>query len=712
MGLTNHSVGIKAVDSGLIIKKMTPDDKVVALAGNPNVGKSTVFNGLTGMNQHTGNWPGKTVTNAQGYCKTEKQNYVMIDIPGTYSLMAHSAEEEVARNFICFGEPDAVVVVCDATCLERNLNLVLQTMEISRHVVVCVNLMDEAKKKHIKIDLNQLADQLGVPVVGTIARKKKTLDELMHAVDQVLDQPSSPFSITYPDVIEKAISYIEPVIDEMAHEKINSRWLSLKLLDQDSSLNNEIKEFLGEDFFKDSELNTALNAAKELLEKESVTKDSLKDMTVSSLVTTAEKICKETVHVPAKHYNSTDHKVDRILTSRIAGYPIMLALLAFIFWLTITGANYPSQILSDALFTLQDKLTALFEYLHAPDWLHGMLVLGVYRVLAWVVSVMLPPMAIFFPLFTLLEDAGYLPRIAYNLDKPFKCCHACGKQALTMCMGFGCNAAGIVGCRIIDSPRERLLAILTNNFVPCNGRFPTLIAILTMFFVGFSKGTVASILSSLFLTLVILFGIAMTFLTTKLLSKTLLKGVPSSYTLELPPYRRPQIGKVIVRSILDRTLFVLGRAVIIAIPAGLLIWIMANVMIGDISLLNHCANFLDPFAKLLGLDGVILIAFILGFPANEIVVPIIIMAYMAQGSILELESLAEMKTLFVANGWTWVTAICTMLFSLMHWPCSTTLLTIKKETGSLKWTVLAFLLPTVMGLFTCFLFAQIAGLFL
>ena len=712
MGLTNHSVGIKAVDSGLIIKKMTPDDKVVALAGNPNVGKSTVFNGLTGMNQHTGNWPGKTVTNAQGYCKTEKQNYVMIDIPGTYSLMAHSAEEEVARNFICFGEPDAVVVVCDATCLERNLNLVLQTMEISRHVVVCVNLMDEAKKKHIKIDLNQLADQLGVPVVGTIARKKKTLDELMHAVDQVLDQPSSPFSITYPDVIEKAISYIEPVIDEMAHEKINSRWLSLKLLDQDSSLNNEIKEFLGEDFFKDSELNTALNAAKELLEKESVTKDSLKDMTVSSLVTTAEKICKETVHVPAKHYNSTDHKVDRILTSRIAGYPIMLALLAFIFWLTITGANYPSQILSDALFTLQDKLTALFEYLHAPDWLHGMLVLGVYRVLAWVVSVMLPPMAIFFPLFTLLEDAGYLPRIAYNLDKPFKCCHACGKQALTMCMGFGCNAAGIVGCRIIDSPRERLLAILTNNFVPCNGRFPTLIAILTMFFVGFSKGTVASILSSLFLTLVILFGIAMTFLTTKLLSKTLLKGVPSSYTLELPPYRRPQIGKVIVRSILDRTLFVLGRAVIIAIPAGLLIWIMANVMIGDISLLNHCANFLDPFAKLLRMDGVILIAFILGLRANEIVVPIIIMAYMAQGSILELESLAEMKTLFVANGWTWVTAICTMLFSLMHWPCSTTLLTIKKETGSLKWTVLAFLLPTVMGLFTCFLFAQIAGLFL
>ncbi|MBE5961774.1 MAG: ferrous iron transport protein B [Lachnospiraceae bacterium] len=712
MGLTNHSVGIKAVDSGLVIKKLSPDDKVVALAGNPNVGKSTVFNGLTGMNQHTGNWPGKTVTNAQGYCKTKNHNYVMVDIPGTYSLMAHSAEEEVARNFICFGEPDAVVVVCDATCLERNLNLVLQTMEISKHVIVCVNLIDEAKKKHIKIDLNGISEQLGVPVVGTVARKKHTLDDLMQAVDQALDTPSAPLSVSYPDIIEKAIDSISPVIKEKVQDKINSRWLSLKLLDEDASLIHEIRQFLGENFLEDPELNTALKNTKAILEKEHITKDSLKDMAVASLVRTAEIICKDTVKAPTKVYNSTDHKVDRILTSRIAGYPIMLALLALIFWITITGANYPSQLISNGLFFIQDKLTELFHNLNAPEWLHGMLVLGVYRVLAWVVSVMLPPMAIFFPLFTLLEDAGYLPRVAYNLDKPFKCCHACGKQALTMCMGFGCNAAGIIGCRIVDSPRERLLAILTNNFVPCNGRFPTLIAILTMFFVGFSKGPLSSMLSALFLTVVILFGIGMTFLTTRLLSKTMLKGVPSSYTLELPPYRRPQIGKVIVRSVFDRTLFVLGRAVVVAIPAGLIIWIMANIMIGDISLLNHCANFLDPFARLIGLDGVILIAFILGFPANEIVVPIIIMAYMAQGSILELESLSEMKSLFVANGWTWVTALCTMLFSLMHWPCSTTLLTIKKETGSLKWTAIAFLLPTAMGLLICFAFAQIARLFL
>ena len=360
---------------------------------------------------------------------------------------------------------------------------------------------------------------------------------------------------------------------------------------------------------------------------------------------------------------------------------------------------------------MQDRLTDFFQYLHAPEWLHGILVLGVYRVLAWVVSVMLPPMAIFFPLFTLLEDAGYLPRVAYNLDKPFKRCCACGKQALCMCMGFGCNAAGIIGCRIIDSPRERMLAILTNNFVPCNGRFPTLIAILTMFFVGTAGGVGSSLLSAVLLTAVIVFGVAVTFAVTKLLSKTLLKGIPSSFTLELPPYRKPQIGKVIVRSVFDRTLFVLGRAICVAAPAGMVIWLMANITIGDASVLNHCASFLNPFARLMGLDGVILIAFILGFPANEIVIPIVIMAYMEQGSILDLSSLAQMKELFVANGWTWITAISTMLFSLMHWPCSTTLLTIKKETGSWKWTALAVLIPASIGFVSCILFSAAAHLF-
>lgn len=710
MRLANSTVGIKAVDSGLVIKKKTENDRVVALAGNPNVGKSTVFNSLTGMNQHTGNWPGKTVTNAQGYCSSKNHSYVMVDIPGTYSLMAHSAEEEVARNFICFGEPDVVVVVCDATCLERNLNLVLQTLEISANVVVCVNLMDEAKRKRIKIDLAGISQKLGVPVVGTIARKKRNLSNLLQAIDSVVDGEfcGSSLQVRYPQVIEDAISIVEPAIQSKIGNRLNSRWLSLKLLDQDNSLIEEISSYFGEDFLNDPEISDALKQAGELLPKQGITSDTIKDLVVASLVRTAEGVCRDTVSFEKETYNDTDRKIDRILTSKQAGYPIMLALLAFIFWLTITGANYPSQMIANGLFGMQDRLTDWFNFMGAPDWLHGILVLGIYRVLAWVVSVMLPPMAIFFPLFTLLEDAGYLPRVAYNLDKPFKRCHACGKQALTMCMGFGCNAAGIIGCRIIDSPRERLLAILTNNFVPCNGRFPTLIAILTMFFVSASAGSFSSLLSAILLTAVIVLGVAMTFIITRLLSTTILKGVTSSFTLELPPYRKPQVGRVIVRSIFDRTLFVLGRAVVVAAPAGMIIWLMANTMIGEVSVLTYCAAFLNPFAQLLGLDGVILMAFILGLPANEIVVPIIIMAYMAKGSLLELESLTELKQLLVDNGWTWITAVSTMLFSLMHWPCATTLLTIQKETGSIKWTALSLLIPTVIGMLVCFLFANVA----
>ena len=390
----------------------------------------------------------------------------------------------------------------------------------------------------------------------------------------------------------------------------------------------------------------------------------------------------------------------------------MIALLALIFWITISGANYPSQMLSEGLFWVQDRLTDFFMWMHAPEWLHGALVLGVYRVLAWVVSVMLPPMAIFFPLFTLLEDFGYLPRVAFNLDHYFKKANTCGKQALTMCMGFGCNAAGVVGCRIIDSPRERMIAMLTNNFVPCNGRFPTMISIISMFFVGsIATGFTGSLLSTLMLTGVIILGVMLTFAMSKLLSKTVLKGVPSSFTLELPPYRRPQIGKVIVRSLLDRTIFVLGRAVIVAAPAGFIIWILANVTAGDATLLSHCAAFLDPFGKLFGLDGTILFAFILGFPANEIVVPIMIMTYMATGTLTEIDDLMALKELLVANNWTWVTALCVIVFSLVHWPCSTTCLSIKKETKSWKWTAIGFLLPTVTGFGLCFVIATFARIF-
>lgn len=489
---------------------------------------------------------------------------------------------------------------------------------------------------------------------------------------------------------------------EPLSSRLSPRWLALRLLENDPGLLRSLNTFLGRDLSEDDALCQAVRQAQSHLDQAGIFEDDLKDRIVSGIVNTAESIASRTVSLPEKPYGKRDAFWDRILTGRLAGYPAMIGLLALIFWLTITGANYPSALLSSLFFSFQEKLTAAFMAVNAPQWLHGILVLGVYRVLAWVISVMLPPMAIFFPLFTLLEDFGYLPRIAYNLDRPFQCCKACGKQALTMAMGFGCNAAGVTGCRIIDSPRERLIAILTNSFVPCNGRLPALVTLITLFFTGASSaGPISSLRPALILTFFILTGVAATFFVSRLLSATVLKGMPSSFTLELPPYRRPQIGRVIWRSILDRTLFILGRAAAVAAPAGLVIWILANVSIGDISLLARFSGYLDPIGRLMGMDGVILMAFILGLPANEIVIPIIIMTYTSQGTLIEPGNLSDLHTLLISQGWTWVTALCTMVFFLFHWPCSTTLMTIKKETGSLKWTCLAVLLPTACGVILC-----------
>ncbi len=701
MGLTSASTGSNASKTELFVTKHTENDKIIAVAGNPNVGKSTLFNSLTGMRQHTGNWPGKTVTNAQGYCKSSKNSYVLVDIPGTYSLLAHSPEEEVARNFICFSAPDAIITVCDATCLERNLNLVLQILETGIPTVVCVNLLDEAKRKGIEIDLEGLSKKLGVPVVGTVARNKKSLKAVLDALD-TLPQKLQPIKVNYPQIIENAVNMTETVIKKHIGDRLYSRWLALKLLEPDNSLLLEIERHLGDSSFKSPELQTALGEARAYLYKEGVREGHLKDMLTARVVEMAENICKETVKKHKKEYSGFDRKTDKLLTSRLFGYPVMLLLLAVVFWITISGANILSDQLSSLFALIESMLFKLLTNFNTPIWLKSLIIDGIYRVPAWVVSVMLPPMAIFFPLFTLLEDAGYLPRIAFNLDKPFKRCHGCGKQALTMCMGFGCNAAGVIGCRIIDSKRERMLGIITNSLVPCNGRFPAIIAIISMFFVG-TVGGLGSILSAAVLTLVILFGILMTLLSTKILSLTLLKGMPSSYTLEMPPYRKPQLGQVIIRSVFDRTLFVLGRSLSVAIPAGIVIWFMANLTLFDATILSHTADFLDPFAALIGLDGVILTAFILGFPANEIVIPIILMAYLSKGSLVELSSLSAMKDILVANGWTFLTALNTIIFSLFHWPCSTTILTIKKETGSKKWALFSAAFPTAIGIIICFL---------
>lgn len=712
MGLTNQSTGSRVLSDTLYIERTSPDQKIIALAGNPNVGKSTVFNSLTGMRQHTGNWPGKTVSIAQGSFTCRDTRFTLVDIPGTYSLMANSVEEEVARDFICFGDPDAVIVVADATCLERNLNLILQVLEVTRNVVVCVNLMDEARRKRIRIDLEELSRHLGVPVAGTDARSGKGLDKLMGAVWAMTSEKSQgvPMVIQYHEAIESAVRLLEPSLKPALKGRLDARWTALKLLEGDEKLLKAINRYLGDELDGNKAVADSLQKARAILETSGIHPELFRDLIVSGIVRKAEAISRRVVTTEKSNYNMRDQRIDRILTSRLFGIPIMIAMLAVILWITISGANYPSSLLADGLFWVEDQLAALFASIGAPAWLKGLLVDGMYRTLAWVVSVMLPPMAIFFPLFTLLEDLGYLPRVAFNLDNFFKKACAHGKQALTMCMGFGCNAAGVVGCRIIDSPRERLVATITNNFVPCNGRFPTLIAIITMFFAGMMSGPFQTVLSALMLTGVIVLGIVMTLLISRLLSKTILKGLPSSFTLELPPYRKPQVGRILVRSLLDRTLFVLGRAVTVAAPAGLIIWGMANIHVGDLSLLSHCAGFLDPFARLFGLDGCILMAFILGFPANEIVIPIVIMSYMATGSMMEFESLVALRELLVANGWTWLTAICVMLFSLMHWPCSTTCLTIRKETQSWKWTLVSFLVPTLTGLLSCFIVANGARL--
>lgn len=706
MGLTNSSVGKRAKDSTKELFKVKDGDKIIALAGNPNVGKSTLFNSLTGMNQHTGNWPGKTVTNAFGVCKYRNTRLVLADLPGTYSLMAHSAEEQTARDFICFGDPDASVIVCDASCLERNLNLVLQTLEVSDNAVVCVNLLDEAKKKGISVDTDLLSEKLGVPVVGTVARKKKTLDSLVNAISQCISAEKNTENIKipvkYPKEIENAIKTVSDALPELPEKMPCKRWISIKLLENEKELVAEINKNAG---FELSEVNAVKHAvlrAWNELEPYGYTRISFCDTTVRCVLDRAHELAELCVRQKGQPYCGFDRKADKILTSKALGFPVMLVLLALVFWITVEGANIPSEMLSGLLFGFEERIARTLFYVGLPEIAVDMLTHGVYRVLAWVVSVMLPPMAIFFPLFTLLEDSGYLPRIAYNLDKPFCKCHACGKQAMTMCMGFGCNAAGIVGCRIIDSPRERLLAILTNSFVPCNGRFPALIAVITMFFA--CSPASGGVISALMLTLVIVLGILATFGATALLSKTLLKGVPSAFTIELPSYRKPQIGKVLVRSVFDRTLFVLARSVSVAAPAGLVIWLMANVTVGDMTLLKMCSDFLDPLGHLMGLDGVILIAFILGFPANEIVIPIIIMAYMSGGTLTGYTSLEELHTLFVNNGWTWTTAVCMLIFTLMHWPCSTSVLTVHKETGSLKWTLLSVAVPTAAGFVLCTLF--------
>ena len=626
---------------GLNNKSCYKADYNIVLAGNPNVGKSTLFNTLTGLKQHTGNWTGKTVECAFGFTNINGSIFSVTDLPGTYSMISFSPEEEISEKYLTKEKIDCVIIVIDSNMLERNLFYALQILSISQKAVLCLNLCDESAKNGVIIDENELSLNLGIPVVSTNATKKGDINKLKNIIYNVCSEKTKCFRVT------RLYEGID-IFDKQKH-KDNAEIISERA--------------------------------------KKITDCCVSKKTDSSVLTA--------------------RKLDKILTSKITGIPIMLLLLSILFWITSVGANYPSMLLSNFFEYIKTGILEILEFFSIPEVIISLLIDGVYTTLSWVVAVMLPPMAIFFPLFAIIEDFGYLPRIAFNLDKFFSKCGGHGKQGLTMAMGIGCNACGVTGCRIIESKQERLIATVTNSFIPCNGRFPTLIALITVFFAGSGSLLYGSLKVAFIMLFLIIFSVILTLVVSKILSITILKGEKSGFALEMPPYRKPKIIRTIISSLLDRALFVLGRAVIVAIPAGAIIWLMANIYIGDLSVLKYCTDFLDPFAKCFGLDGVILMAFILGFPANETVIPVMIMAYMSTGMLTDFTNYEELGIILTQNGWTATTAICTMLMCIFHFPCSTTCLTIKKETGSLKITVLSMILPTVIGLILCFMIASL-----
>ncbi len=733
-------VGCSVSRAATLVKlgvKLDRWDYLVTLAGNPNTGKSTVFNALTGLRQHTGNWPGKTVARAEGGFDLADKRVKVIDLPGTYSLQAGSADEEVARDFILFGQPDVTVVVVDATRLERNLNLVLQILEITDRVVVCLNLMDEAKRHGTAIDIARLSKSLGVPVIPTVARQHIGIDELLEAIRAVAsgEVVTTPYRAPHhPPDVEAVVAALAEPIETAFPDLPNSRWVALRLLNADARveaavLSGDLGDLTDGTFRVDETAPdsggraASTNGFREILDRAQALRWKLSpdfhDSLAESNYATAQSIASDCGVKGLKRAKfDFDRTLDRLLTSRWLGFPLMLLVLAIVFWLTIAGANVPSQLLASLLLdTVHPALKAVSVSVGMPWWLDGFLLDGLYLATAWVISVMLPPMAIFFPLFTLLEDFGYLPRVAFNLDKLFQKTGAHGKQALTMCMGFGCNAAGVVSTRVIDSPRERLIAIITNNFSLCNGRWPTQILIAAIFIGALAPAHVAGLVSAAAVVGVAVFGIVAMLFASWVLSSTVLRGEATTFSLELPPYRPPRVLQTLYTSMIDRTLIVLWRAVLFALPAGGVIWLVSNISVGGASIAEHAISWLNPTGIMLGMNGVILLAYVVAIPANEIVIPTVLMLTVltlnvagvggGAGVMFELDTANDTDTLLRAAGWTTLTGVNLMLFSLLHNPCSTTIYTIYQETKSVKWTAVATMMPLLMGAVVCFLVAQV-----
>ncbi len=591
------------------IYKRAQGDLVIALAGNPNVGKSTLFNALTGMHQHTGNWTGKTVGCAVGERRLDGRRLIFVDLPGTYSLSPASGEEGVARDFLLSGQADAVIAVCDATRPARTLSLALQIADLRLPCLVCLNLADSAQSRGVHTDLHALSDRLGMTVIPTAAKGGRGLDELIAAAVSLADTHDTPAPPANP--------------------------------------------CLG---------CGACDAAAR-----------------------ARRICEGIVQGADDAYGKQDRRLDAAFLGKHTAFPILVGFAALLLWLSAWGAGIPSEWLETLFSYLGLHLRELLSLLALPPWLQGMLADGAYDTLCRVVAVMLPPMAIFFPLFSLLEDLGYLPRAAACFDRPFAACGTGGKQALTMCMGLGCNAVGVKGCRIIESPRGRLIAMLTCSFMPCNGKFATILCICALYFAAGGAGGVLILLA---LTAVC---IATTLLVTRLLTLGTRKSAPAPFVLELPSFRTPHPGHILYRSMIDCTLPMLGRAVLVALPAGVLIWLAGAIELGGQSILVHLHTFLHPVGLILGVDGAILLAFLLAFPANELFLP----------SLLAIYGGTDVATTLAANGWGIQTAICTLILLLFHAPCATTLLTVRRETGSWKQTAMAALLPSVIGVLGC-----------
>lgn len=647
----------------------------ILLCGNPNVGKSSIFNILTQSNEHTGNWTGKTVE-----CASKKivgTNYTLIDLPGIYSLSSLSEEEVVARDMLLFGDYKKIIYVIDGEMLERNLNLLFQILEINKNIIICINMIDELKKKNIEINTKRLSEIFGVKVISVSTFDKTGIDELINCLDS---ESYCTFNYYYDYEVESKIREVSKVLPKY----YNNRYISLSVLLKDKSIINTIKDRYGINVESKNLDNILMNTNSE----------KMYDSVASKINTLSNIVMREV-------YKNNNKKsisfFDKIFSNKIIAIMIMIMILFTIFFLTIVVSNYPSELLSTLFSNVESFLYKVAIHLNIPTIIYEPLLFGVYRVVTFIISVMFPPLVIFFILFTYAEEIGILPRIAFNFDKVCNISGCHGKQCLTMCTGFGCNACAVVGSRIIDSKRDRLIAILTNSFIPCNGRFPLLIAVISMFLSN------NKIITSIYLCIFIIIAIVVSFLSSFILSKTLLKGYPGFFVLELPSYKKVKLKSIFKKAIIYKSLSILKKAIIVSIPCGIVLYIMSHVMINGSSLFLILSNYLNSIAKIIGLDGVILLAFFLALPANEIVLPIIIMGYLGLSNVSLIGDYLSIKNILVSNGWTVSTAISVIIFSIMHFPCGTTLSTIKSEVGT-KWMIYSFIIPLIFGVSILFIF--------